>query len=178
MSPTSYTFNQAVSQGVQGSFLALMTAFFLESLENMIPWLIVMFFVIVCDLVTGIRKVIKKNDKVRFSRAIRDTMGKMVTYTSFVVMVSLMNTAAGGEYDLDKWLCLFVCLIELCSIISNILQPHGYYLDFAGILNIIFKRISPDITSEDWHEAVKREKESMKERYDREESEYGNQDTH
>jgi hypothetical protein len=51
-------------------------------------------------------------------------------------------------------------------------------LDFAGILNIIFKRISPDITSEDWHEAVKQEKESMKERYDREESEYGNQDTH
>lgn len=157
---TSYTTSQAVSQGIQGSFMSMAMTFFMESLAHMIPWLFVMFAVIICDLICGIRRCLKEGTKVRFSRALRDTMGKMVTYASFVIMVALMNTAAGGEYGIDKWACLFVCFIEMCSIFSNILKPHGYNLDFAGLIHIMFKKITPDLSSEDWHDAIKKDEQN------------------
>ena len=42
-------------------------------------------------------------EKVRFSRAIRATMGKMVTYFAFVCMVCMISVASHNEYSIDVY---------------------------------------------------------------------------
>lgn len=123
-----------------GKTFSVMWVFMADSLAEMIPWLVVMFSVIVCDLITGCRKSFTMGEEVRFSRAFRATMGKTVTYFSFVLMVVFIERAAGGEYNIDKWSILFICFIEFCSIISNILKPKGYNINIIGLLSVINKK--------------------------------------
>lgn len=125
-----------------GGFASIASAFVRESLSHMIPWLIVTLAVIVCDLAFGIRKSKMMSEEVRFTRACRRTMGKIVTYFSFVCMVCMINTASGGEYGIDKWSCLFVCFLEFCSIVSNILKPKGYSLNVREIISIIIGKVA------------------------------------
>lgn len=131
------TIKDAVTQGVSSGFAALATAFIQESLSHMIPWLIVTCAVIVCDLAFGIRKSMLMGEDIRFSRAMRRTMGKMVTYFSFVCMVCMASVAAGANYGIDKWTCLLVCFIEFCSILSNILKPKGYSLNIRLLASVL-----------------------------------------
>lgn len=78
---------------------------------------------------------------VRFSRACRATMGKMVTYFSFVVMVVMINKSAGDSMRIDTYACLFVCFIEGCSIISNILKPKGYNFNLSAAIGVFARKI-------------------------------------
>lgn len=77
-------------------------------------------------------------EEVRFSSACRRTMGKMVSYFMFVIMVAAIDVAAGGGGYIDKWACLAVCLIEFSSIMSNILRPKGYDFNLAKLLSVVF----------------------------------------
>lgn len=122
----------------EGSNFAILAAFLNESIGHMLPWLIVSFFVILCDLVVGIRKSLLMNEEVRFSSACRRTMGKMVSYFMFVIMVTVIDVAANGGGTIDKWACLSVCLIEFSSIMSNILKPKGYDINFIKIIAVVF----------------------------------------
>ena len=128
---------ESITQGVSSGFAALATAFVQESLSHMIPWLIVTCAVIVCDLCFGIRKSMILGEDIRFSKAMRRTMGKMVTYFSFVCMVCMVSVAAGTDYGIDKWSCLLVCFIEFCSILSNILKPKGYSLNVKALTSVL-----------------------------------------
>lgn len=128
-------------QIVSGSFGTIFGSFIADSLVGVIPWLIAMFFVILCDLATGVRKSILMGEHVRFSRACRNTMGKAVTYFSFVVMVVMINIAAGGSIHIDTYACLFVCFIEGCSIISNILKPKGYDFNLIAAIGVLLKKV-------------------------------------
>ena len=91
-------------------------------------------------------------EEVRFSRAVRNTMGKMVTYFAFVCMVCMICVASGEKYQIDIWSCLLVCFIEGCSIIGNILKPKGINFNLLGALNEIgkatFKRVNMDVNTE------------------------------
>ncbi|WP_244436518.1 phage holin family protein [Bacteroides timonensis] len=132
---------KAIHQITSGAFASIAGSFVIDSLQMMIPWLITMACVIACDLVTGVRKSKLMGDHVRFSRACRATMGKMVTYFSFVVMVVMVNKAAGGSMHIDTYACLFVCFIEGCSIISNILKPKGYNFNLAAAIGLFCKKV-------------------------------------
>lgn len=133
-----------VSQGIQGSFAGIASAFITQTLEHMIPWLMVSAAVILCDLAFGVRKSLLMGEEVRFSRAVRNTMGKMVTYFAFVCMVCMICVASGEQYKIDIWACLLVCFIEGCSIVGNILKPKGIDFNLFGALkettNGLFRR--------------------------------------
>lgn len=126
-----------VIQGVSSGFAALATVFIKESLEHMVPWLIATAAVIFCDLCFGIRKSMMMGEEIRISKAARRTMGKMVTYFSFVCMVCMIGVAVGGDYGIEKWTCLLVCAIEFSSILSNILKPKGYDLNMKELISLI-----------------------------------------
>jgi hypothetical protein len=125
-----------------GGIMAAAGSFMLASLEQMVPWLIVMLAVIVCDLITGCRKSLLAGERVRPSRAFRETMGKCVTYFSFVITMVLIDEASGGGWSIDKWTILLICFIEVCSIVSNILKPMGYRLNAAALLALGLKRLT------------------------------------
>lgn len=137
------------SNAIQGSFAGIASAFITQTLEHMIPWLMVSAAVILCDLAFGVRKSLIMGEEVRFSRAVRNTMGKMVTYFAFVCMVCMICVASGQKYQIDVWACLLVCFIEGCSIIGNILKPKGINFNLLGALNEVgratFKRVNMDV---------------------------------
>lgn len=147
-----------ITQSIPGGFSVIASAFIVESLEHMIPWLIASFSVIVCDLAFGIRKSLLMNEEVRFSGAIRRTMGKMVTYFAFVCMVVMVNIAAGGNWHIDVYACLLVCFIEFCSIISNILKPKGYNFNLVKALGVMFNK-TLNVDKEAIEEVITKDKE-------------------
>lgn len=144
-----------------GSFGALASAFIVESLGAMIPWLIVMFCVVIADLVSGLFKSYKIREKIRLSRAIRDTMAKIVTYFAVVVCACFTTVAAGGDGDIEKYVCLLVILIEAISILGNILKFHGYDLDFNKVVSLIIAK-KFDVAKEDVEDTIKPSKKVRK----------------
>lgn len=150
-----------VTQSIPGGFAVIASSFIMQSLEHMIPWLIVSFSIIICDLAFGVRKSLLMNEEVRFSGAIRRTMGKMVTYFAFVCMVVMINIASGDKWNIDIYSCLFVCFIEFCSIVSNILKPKGYDFNVLKALDIFCKKVF-NVDKEDVSEIITKDKEENK----------------
>ena len=122
---------------------AATTAIFFSSLtQEAIPWLIASLAVIICDLVFGLRKSWLTGETIRFSKACRETMAKIVTYSAFVIMACAVDTATGKDWHLEMWACLLVCFIEGCSIMGNLLKPKGISIDLSHMLNAIFSKAS------------------------------------
>ena len=65
----------------------------------------------------------------------------MVTYFAFVAMVCFISVATDTDNKIDIYSCLLVCFIEGCSIMSNLLKPKGYSLDFAKVVGLFGKRL-------------------------------------
>ena len=127
-----------IATATEGGYSVVLAGFLQESIGHVIPWIIVTFFVILCDLVVGIRKSLMMGEDVRFSTACRRTIGKFVSYFTFVVMVAVVDVAANGGGSIDKWACLLVCFIEFSSIMGNILKPKGYDVNLAKLIAVIF----------------------------------------
>lgn len=127
-----------VTTVTEGGYYTILAGFLNESIGHILPWMIVSAAVILCDLVVGIRKSLLMNEEVRFSSACRRTMGKMVSYFMFVIMVAVIDVAAHGGGVIDKWACLAVCLIEFSSIMSNILKPKGYNINLVKLIALVF----------------------------------------
>ena len=139
----------------EGSYSAIFATFLQESIGHMIPWLVAAFFVILCDLVVGIRKSLLMGEEVRFSSACRRTMGKMLSYFMFVIMVAVVDVAAHGGGVIDKWACLAVCFVEFSSICSNILKPKGYDINLVKLIAVIFGK-KFDIAKESIEEVIEK----------------------
>ncbi len=117
-------------------------AFLQDSMQTMFPWLATMAMVVLCDLAFGIRKSRKLGIHVSGSMAFRETMGKLIVYTTFVIMVSLVEVAAKHSLKIALWSCLFICAIEGCSIVSNMLKPYGIIVSVDWILKAAIRRIA------------------------------------
>lgn len=130
---------------INGGFSAIFSAIFVDALEPLTNWLLAMTFVIIADLASAIHKHYKMQDEpIRFSKGVRDTMGKFVTYYSFVVAFVMIDIASGHGYHIDKWACLTVCGIEAFSIANNLLKPHGLQLSLQGLMRVLGKKVDID----------------------------------
>lgn len=147
--------DNSITQTTSGVFTSVALGFLRDSIGIMIPWLIVMFMVIITDLIAGVRKSIKFGVDVSPSTAFRETMGKMVTYFSFVFMVCLIDSAAEGNSNIARWCCLLIIAVEGGSIISNILKPHGIDISAASILKFIFMQTPLKPTKEEADDIIK-----------------------
>ena len=128
-----------------GALTTSTVAFLDDALETMVPWLLVMLGVVAADLVAGIRKSLKLGIRVSWSMAFRNTMGKMVTYVAFVMMVALIDSACGHAFRIAMWSCLFVCLLEGGSIISNLMKPYGVDITPGNVLQFAVRVFSSKV---------------------------------
>lgn len=140
----------------EGGYSVVLATFLQESIGHIIPWLIVSFFVILCDLVVGIRKSLIMGEEVRFSSACRRTLGKTISYFTFVIMMAVIDVAANGDGDIEKWACLLICFIEFTSIISNILKPKGYNINLVKLIALVFGK-KFDVVKEDIEKVIEKE---------------------
>ena len=130
---------RAVEVGASGSLLAVAGAFVVDSLHDMIIWLIVVFSIILCDLITGSIKSIVIKEKYSPSTAFRRTISKTVTYFSFIIMGVLLNRSTGCEYSIDKIAVGIIALVEVGSIIVNIFIIKGYNVDLGRAVRVALK---------------------------------------
>lgn len=131
---------------VEGGFFAIVASIYQQGVAQSLPWLIAMTFVVIVDLFTGMRKVwLMGEEKLRWSKGIRQTMSKLVTYYAFVIGAVMVNVASDTELDIGKWACLLVCAIEAMSIVGNILKPHGINLNVIQLIKSIGKKASFDM---------------------------------
>lgn len=149
--------SDSVVKGTTAGFASIAGAMMAESMGHMIPWLLVTAAVIVCDLVAGVRKSLLMGEEVRISRAIRATMGKMVTYFAFVVMVCMIDVAAKSGQQLEKWMCLLICAVEGASILANILKPKGVDLNIGKVLALFVSK-KTGIDKEEIEDLIKEDK--------------------
>lgn len=141
----------------KGAYSVIFATFLQESIGHMIPWLVATFCVILCDLVVGVRKSLMLGEEVRFSSACRKTLGKLVTYFMFVVMMVVIDVAAHGNGEIDKWACLFVCFIEFTSVISNILKPKGININLIEVIAFSLSK-KLNVKKEDIKDLIKEDK--------------------
>lgn len=128
---------------VNGSFVAIVGNIYQQGVAATLPWLIAMTLVVLVDYVTALRRCYLTGEPIRFSRGMRATMSKLVCYWALCVG-AVMVSVASGEMAIAKWSCLFVCAIEACSIVSNIIKPHGYSVSINGILRVIGSKFGVD----------------------------------
>lgn len=144
---------------------SIAVAFMHEAVTIMIPWLIVMVSIVLCDLIAGIRKSIKLGVHVSPSTAIRETMGKLLVYCGFVYTVCIVDVAEGGELNIAKWCCLIICALEIGSIFSNIFRPYGIDISLKGLIKLIGAKIT-NSTMEEMDEVVKKKRISKVKEYE------------
>jgi|GEM_PF-5971462 len=154
----------SVAAGVSPLLAALLS----DTVALVIPWLLVMLAAIAADLVAGIRKSLLLHVPVSLSTAFRETVGKVLVYTSFVMTACLMDVAMKGDANVAKWLCLIVAGVEVGSVISNILKPYGISLSLQSIIRMLARRSPLGLSDEETAEIVKEDKiDRIREREDK-----------
>lgn len=123
-----------IVQLTSGALIPVLMKFLGEALEQMIPWFIAMTSVVMADLISGLWKCMRLDVPIRFSKACRETMGKMIVYFAFVCMAACINVAEKGEFDWSRWVAVFVIVIEIGSMAGNILKPHGINISLSAII--------------------------------------------
>ena len=133
MTTTKYIVVQLTS----GAIIPILLSFLGKAATLMIPWFIAMFTTVIADLAAGLWKAYKLKIPIRFSKACRETMGKMIVYFAFVLMACTVSVAADGGTEWAKWLCLFIIILEVGSMISNFLKPHGINLSMNAFIKAV-----------------------------------------
>ena len=122
-----------------GTFGAMASGFVQTALEEMLPWLFVMTAIIFADLFAGVAKTLKMRQKVRFSKAVRDTMAKFCVYFACVVCFAFYDVASENHFYAEI-ACFLIMIIEAASIASNVLKYHGYNLDFNKLFSVVISK--------------------------------------
>lgn len=123
-------------RNVIGGFTAAVLTPFVESMYQMVWFLILAVILILGDLRFGIAAARKRGEKIRPSRAVRRSLNKLVDYIcwlSIATVVGINFSTVFGVPLLSVIIMAVVCIIELSSIIDN-------YLEYKGIkqkVNII-----------------------------------------
>lgn len=97
---------------------ATLLIFFENSLAKMLPYLFISLIVILLDLHFGIKAARTRNEEVRWSRAIRRTLGKAFEYFCWSVLASSISVATNLEI-IQTGIMLVVIGIECISIFQN-----------------------------------------------------------
>lgn len=124
----------------------------------MTPFLIVALLLIIVDLVFGIAAARKRNEIVRFSRALRRTVNKLVEYACWVILAA--SLAVAFDYKPLNWILLAVVIgNEMISILTNWLFVHGKKV--TGLqeffLRLLGKKLDADTSSIHIEDAEKTE---------------------
>lgn len=101
---------------------------FAEHWQSFTIWFVVAFVLIIGDLRFGLMASKKRGEKIRYSRAIRRTLNKMVDYICWVSIAFVLGETFGTIFGvplLASVIMLVVCGIELSSIIDNYFEYRG-----------------------------------------------------
>jgi phage-related holin len=93
------------------------------------PLIICLSFLLLVDFMTGVRKAKALKEKIQ-SRGFRRTISKMNDYCLAIISSQVFTWMLDLEFTLSYYVAMFVCGIELKSILENVSQTTG--VDIIG----------------------------------------------
>lgn len=105
--------------------------FLSETMDFLLPlkWLgLLALMLIFADLRFGVLASKKRGEEVRFSRAIRRTMNKIVDYICWLLLAGAIAKALGNSFDihlLDEVILMVIFGVEINSCFSNYFEANG-----------------------------------------------------
>ena len=146
MATTDY--NNTASLVVEGGVSAAALLFLQQTVMQTIPWLICVTPLLIIDGIVGVRaskyryaKFHREDDKFKFSKLMRKSVGKVFEYCSWVILGSALSVAAHKEWVAWAILCL-PFLNELVSIWGHKLELQGVEINFTNLWRFIFRKSS------------------------------------
>ena len=145
MTTGAYNASSNTTMVIEGGTAVLFT-FVANTINAMIPYLVVAFIIIDVDLYFGIEAAKHRKEKVRFSSAARRTISKMFEYICWVILSATLSTAFEAT-----WLQYVVLGVvmgnELSSIVSNYFEAHGKRIKGFNIFKILSEKSGLDLNN-------------------------------
>ena len=132
---------------VEGGVSAALVTLLQTAVLRMIPYAVPGLFLVLLDLVYGIRAAKQREEKVRVSTAIRRTTTKVVTYVCWLILATTI--AIAFEKDWLEWGMLgLVYANEFLSIVGNYLETKGLKFSIAGVYRWFIRWITGKVGTE------------------------------
>ena len=146
-----------VTGGISASVVTLLQT----AVLRMIPYAVPGLFLVVLDLVYGIRAARKREEQVRFSTAIRRSLTKVFLYICWLILATTIAIAFGKSWL--EWGTLgLVYANEGLSIIGNYLETKGVQMSIAGVYRWVVKffahKVGGEMTDDEAGQIIKSNK--------------------
>lgn len=111
-----------------GAMMATIMSGFMDFIEPLKWFMLLAIILIFVDLRFGIAAAIKRGEKIRFSRAGRRTINKIVDYLCWILLAAAIGKAFGLPFDLPILPAIVLLVIygfEINSCYGNYFEAHG-----------------------------------------------------
>ena len=123
-----------------------------ELLNESVKWIVPVIFVIIVDLIWGIRAAKYRKERITFTSALRRSVTKVVAYSCWIILSVGMSIS----YGIDAIAAVMMSIVlvnEIISCINNYLQPSGKKLNIKSVLAVIGEKLNlktlKDVSVED-----------------------------
>lgn len=132
---------------VEGSVSAALVTLLQTAVLRMIPYAIPGLFLLVLDLLYGIRAAQSRGEKVRMSTAIRRSMTKLFSYICWLILATTIAIAFDKTW-LEWGTLALVYGNEGLSIIGNYLESKGISFSIVDVYRWILKLFAGKVGGE------------------------------
>lgn len=138
--------NNTTAIVIEGGVSAAIAVFMQQTVMQTIPWLVCVTPLLIIDGIVGVRaakyryeKTHKDEDKFRFSKLLRKSIGKVFEYVSWCILGAALSVAVNKGWV--SWVVLFLPFInELASIWGHKLELQGVELNLTNLWRLIFRK--------------------------------------
>lgn len=133
------------------SIFAVLGASITSFYAHLAPWLLLGMILVIADLRFGIMAAKKRGEKIRFSRAIRRTINKMVDYLCWVTLAEVCSMTFGitiGVPVISMGMLFIIYGIEINSCVNNYLEYKGIKKKFNFYKLVGKEELLDDVTEE------------------------------
>ena len=147
------------------SIFAVLGASITSFYAHLAPWLLLGMILVIADLRFGIMAAKKRGEKIRFSRAIRRTINKMVDYLCWVTLAEVCSMTFEitiGVPVISMGMLFIIYGIEINSCVNNYLEYKGIKKKFNFYKLVGKEELLDDVTEEKRKVAIIEEREVTK----------------
>ena len=133
------------------SIFAVLGASITSFYAHLAPWLLLGMILVIADLRFGIMAAKKRGEKIRFSRAIRRTINKMVDYLCWVTLAEVCSMTFEitiGVPVISMGMLFIIYGIEINSCVNNHLEYKGIKKKFNFYKLVGKEELLDDVTEE------------------------------
>lgn len=133
------------------SIFAVLGASITSFYAHLDPWLLLGVILVIADLRFGIMAAKKRGEKIRFSRAIRRTINKMVDYLCWVTLAEVCSMTFEitiGVPVISMGMLFIIYGIEINSCVNNYLEYKGIKKKFNFYKLVGKEELLDDVTEE------------------------------